>query len=190
MLISMRKSKVVLIGTAHEYQIGDAKTEEDSIAQFRQLLIALCSKHSVKAIAEEMSQAFLEECGVSESIAYSVAAEMKLEHQLSDPPPELRTQLGIRTENDIRAHGFLNNWNQQQIETEIRKSHDIRERYWLDQVLSLNTWPLLFVCGAIHSEPFSALLRDRKFEVIVPFSDWEPNPSFHRKLRDETSHRR
>lgn len=134
-----------------------------------------------------MNQAALAERGASESIACVVAAELKLEHQLSDPSPEVRKQLGIRTENDIRAHGFLNNWTPEQIETEVRKSHKIREQYWLNQLRILNSWPLLFVCGANHSEPFSALLRSNGLEVIVPFADWEPNPSFHRTLRDKTA---
>jgi hypothetical protein len=171
-------AKIVLIGTSHKYQTGSDKAE--AIEQFRHLLISLCSEHGVTAIAEEMNQAALAEVGVSKSIACVVAAELKLEHQLSDPLPEVREKLGIRAENDIRAQGICSNWTQEQFEAKVRKSHEIREKYWLDQLRILNSWPLLFVCGANHIEPFSALLRSNGFEVIVPFTDWKPNPPFHR----------
>lgn len=177
--------KIVLIGTSHKYQTSDGRADADSIEQFRQLLIALCSEHKAKAIAEEMSVAVLAERGVSESVACTVAAEMKFEYQLSDPTPELRTQLGIHSENDIRIQGFPKTRSQQQIEAEIRKSYAIREGYWLNQLGSLNSWPLLFVCGANHSKSFSTLLRDSGFEVIVAFADWEPNLSLNR-TREKT----
>jgi hypothetical protein len=164
-------AKIVLIGTSHKYQTcGD---NADAIEQFRQLLISLCFEHGATAIAEEMNQAALAERGASESIACVVATDLKLNHQLSDPLPELRGQLGIRGENDIRSCGFINDWSQEQIENEVRKSHEIREQYWLNQLQILNSWPLLFVCGANHTEPFSALLRSNGFKVIVPFADWE-----------------
>ena len=173
-----KMAKIVLIGTSHKYQTGGDKAE--AIEQFRHLLISLCSEHGATAIAEEMNQAALAEGDASESIACVVAAKLKLEHQLSDPLPEVREQLGIRAENDIQLQGFCSNWTTEQIKAEVRKSYEIREKYWLNQLRILNSWPLLFVCGANHIEPFSALLRSNGFEVIVPFADWEPNPPFHR----------
>ncbi len=103
----------------------------------------------MKAIAEEINHAALEERGASESVAQMVSAELGLRHQFSDPSPELRKQLGIRAENIIRSDGFLGNWSEERIETEVRRSHAIRERYWLEQLRELNSWPVLFVCGEV-----------------------------------------
>lgn len=166
-------AKIVLVGASHKYQTGFAKVEV--IEQFTHLLHSLCYEHGVTSIAEEMNQAALTEAGVTESVAGAIATELKLTHQLSDPLPEIRQQLGIRAENDIQAQGFINNWTQAQIEFEVRKSLDAREQYWLGQLKILNSWPLLFVCGANHSESFSALLRSCGFEVLVSVADWEPN---------------
>jgi len=179
--------KVILIGTSHQYQTCSKKIDADSIEQFRQLLITLCSQYKAQAIAEEMNPDALAERGVTKSVACEVAAELDLKHQLSDPSLELRTQLGIRTENEIRAQGSINNWTQHQIEIKIQKSHSIREQYWLDQLRLLDSWPLLFICGANHCKAFSVLLRDCEFEVAVPSQDWEPNPSFHRTLCDNAA---
>lgn len=172
-------AKVVLIGTSHKYQMRARDVETEDVDQFEHLLSSLCSKHMAEGIAEEMSQTALAGRGVSESVAQMVSAALGVAHQLSDPPPAIREQLGvICDENFFRAEGWLQNWSPERIETEVRKSHDIRERYWLTQLRILNAWPVLFVCGAIHLEPFSALLRENGFEVVVAFSDWVPNPSF------------
>lgn len=167
--------KIVLIGTSHNYQVDGPNPEIGR--QFRHLLRLLCAEYGIKAIAEEMNQAALDERGATESIACVLAAELKLGHQFSDPSPILRKELAVRSENEIKTDGFLYNWADEHIDAEVRKSHDIRERYWLNQLLILNSWPLLFICGANHVEPFLALLRKNDFEVIAPFFDWEPNQS-------------
>jgi hypothetical protein len=56
----------------------------------------------------------------------------------------------------------------------VRVSHDIRERYWRDAVLTLDTWPLVFICGANHVEFFSEQLRSSGVRVLVAFEDWAP----------------
>jgi hypothetical protein len=167
-------AKVILIGTSHKYQVFDKKADTNPIEKFRQLLIALCSKHMVQAIAEEMSPAGLAERGATKSVGFEVATGLNLKHQLSDPSPAVRMQLGICSEIEIQLKGFLNNWTQEQIKTKIQKSHSIREQYWLDQLRLFDTWPLLFVCGANHCKAFSTLLCDCELEVVVPFPDWEP----------------
>lgn len=148
--------------------------------QFERLLILLCSEHMAKGIAEEMNQVALAERDISETVAQKVSSALGIGHQLSDPIPEIRQQLGISDEIKIRAKGWHQDWSSERIEAEVRKSHDIRERYWLTQLQIFDSWPLLFVCGANHSEPFSALLREKGFEVAVAFADWVPNPTFER----------
>ncbi|MGB7541181.1 MAG: hypothetical protein WBM28_04095 [Burkholderiales bacterium] len=174
-------AKVVLIGTSHKYQTRGQNHETEHVDQFEHVLSSLCSEHECMGIAEEMNQAALAERGVSESVALAVSAALGVAHQLSDPLPEIREQLDIICdENLFRAERWLEDWGQERIETAVRKSHESRERYWLTQLRILNASPLLFICGANHLEPFAALLRENGFEVVVAFSDWVPNPSFHR----------
>lgn len=166
--------KVVLIGTSHKYQIQGGSVDQAVSNQFERLLISLCSAHMANGIAEEMNQVALTERKASETIAQVVAVSLGIGHQLSDPIPEIRQRLGICSESEIRVQGWQQNWSQELIEAEVRKSHEIRENYWLAQLKLFNSWPTIFVCGAGHAEPFAALLRGEGLEVIIAASDWEP----------------
>lgn len=165
-------NQIILVGTSHKYQIYD--DGKKYVAQFENVLSSLCASYKAFAIAEEMNQSALEKNGGSRTIANVVAAKLGLKHQLSDPLPNMREQLGIRQENDIRAFGFVNNWSPEVVEEEIRKSIRIREEYWLHQLIDLNSWPLLFVCGADHCDSFSKLLSSAGFRVSIPIADWAP----------------
>ena len=131
----------------------------------------------IMGIAEEMNSSALAEGDVAVTVAQVVSTALGLEHQLSDPPTEIRPQLGVIGESEIRASGWIDDWSPERIEIEVRKSHEIRERYWLAQLHFFDWGPLLFVCGANHSAPFSALLRENGFEVVVAFADWVPTPA-------------
>lgn len=176
-------AKVVLIGTSHKYQTRGRGVDAAHVDQFGHLLTSLCSEYTAKGIAEEMNHAALAERGISETVAQAVSTALGIKHQLSDPPPEIRQKLGVCGESEIRVDGFLQNWSPERIEIEVRKSHNIRELYWLAQLKILNSSPVLFVCGAHHLQPFSALLRNDGFEVVVAVADWVPSPSLHRSAR-------
>lgn len=171
-------TKVVLIGTSHEYQTRGSDVDTTHVDQFEHLLTSLCSEYMAKCIAEEMNDAALAERNISETVAQAISVALGIEHQLSDPPPKIRQQLGIRGVNEIRLCGLIHDWNPERIDSEIRKSDAIREGYWLTQLQILNLSPVLFVCGANHLEPFSSLLRENGFEAVVAVADWMPNSSF------------
>jgi hypothetical protein len=61
------------------------------------------------------------------------------------------------------------------IEQAVRASHATRERYWLDEILSLDVWPLLFVCGANHVHPFRTSLQAEGIDFDVAADDWSPD---------------
>lgn len=166
-------TKIIVIGTSHSYQVRDRKADMNALGQFKQLLFSLCSQYTVNAIGEEMNEEALEESGAVGSVAHAVAIHLNLQHQFSDPPLRVRQELGIRQENNIRAFGFIENKTEAQMQAEINNSHAIREQYWLDRLKSLKLSPLLFICGADHSETFSALVRNSGIAVIIPFSDWK-----------------
>jgi hypothetical protein len=162
--------KVILVGTAHKYQHLDSTYVE----QFRVIIRSLCQEHSVMAMAEEMSQYALKKHGATQSVMQKLSAELGIRHQLSDPSKEEREQLGIRCYADIHRDGFIADWEENRIEAEVRRSHDIREHYWLEKLCELNTWPIVFVCGKEHVEYFSNLLRNHEIRVVVAFTDWKP----------------
>ncbi len=165
---------VVLIGTSHEYQGWHGGNELNPSAHLKTLLLRLCAQYRTAAIAEEMTVEALGENGVLKSVAQVVADELGIAHQFSDPPQSMRQKLGVRQENAIRAFGFFQNRTEAQIQSDLRESHAVREQYWLGQLRSLDLWPVVFICGAEHTEPFARLLRAEGLEVIIAFPDWKP----------------
>ena len=170
---------VVLVGTAHKFQLPSHGSCVEGIDKFRHAVRELCNRHNVLAISEEMSVGALQENGVSESVAQQICADFHLCHQFSDPTLEERWKLGIRQDNDIRASHFFDKWTNEQIEADVlargsAASDPIREKYWLHRIQELDKWPALFICGANHFIAFKALLIDAGIEVIEGYRDWEP----------------
>ncbi len=164
---------VLLIGTNdHEYQRPPTGSCGHGAAQFRALVVATCQQEGVQAIAEEMSVEALEQHGVHQSICQQVADTLHLAHQYCDPSSQEREALGVVGDGDIKMKGFFANWDPQQVEAAIRKSYAIRERYWLEHLLQLDTWPVLFICGANHTAAFRALLQANGIVVHVLFTRW------------------
>ena len=161
---------VVLLGTSHKYQHPD----NPSSAQFRKFVDHVCDTYLIRAIGEEMSTEVLQQKQILKSICEIIANSRDLSHKYCDPNNEERSRLGIRGETDIRQQGFFGNWDEERIEAAVRESHQIREIYWLQQLLELDVWPALFVCGANHVSVFARLLTDRGVNVQVEAADWTP----------------
>jgi hypothetical protein len=168
-----RMKSVVLIGTSHKYQLPGNPAEQE----FRNLLEQTCKAHEVRAIAEEMSVEALAQKGASQSLCEQIANAKSIAHRYCDPNNEQRQALGIGQEYDIsniKYKAFFNDWDSDRLEQEIRATHAIRERHWLNQLLDLNCWPVLFVCGANHIKSFCNELEANGLHADVVARDW-PN---------------
>ena len=128
----------------------------------------------MKAIAEEMSIEALEDYGVRRSIGQQVADALHIAHRYCDPSRQEREAHGIFQENDIRMAGFHANSEPHEVEAAIQDAFAMRELYWLAHVLQLDTWPVLFICGANHTEAFRDLLQADGIVVHVLFPRWQP----------------
>jgi len=159
---------VALLGTSHSYQIpGSAES------QFRAAIETACLNLKVRSIGEEF-------CAQNSSTAMSMpqsasglrsGSVSRAGIALND---EERERLGVRHENMIKSEGWLRGWEQEQLEREARASYSIRERHWLNQILNMNCWPTLFVCGANHVLAFRKLLDANGRTAQVIECDWEP----------------
>ncbi len=76
---------------------------------------------------------------------------------------------------DIRMSGFFSERDPQEIKNDVRASYALREGWWFDGVMELDTWPLLFVCGANHAEPFCGRLQTFGIEAAVLVENWAPH---------------
>lgn len=166
---------VLVIGTSHEYQRPLPESASQAPGRFRALVAATCRQQGVRAIAEEMSLDALQRHGAHESVCKQVAEALGIAHRYCDPSTKEQEALGVAEGDSIRMSGYFANRSQEEIEAAVRASDAIRERCWLECLLELDSWPVLFVCGANHTEPFRELLRANAIAVHVLFAKWEPN---------------
>ena len=167
----MNVRRVVIVGTSHNYQIpptGRAATE------FRAFLGEICDTYLVRAIAEEMSQGALANWDVTSSLCHELANAIGVSHRYCDLDEAQRRAAGVRHEHDIKFVGFFSRWSPEKIEQECRVSHSIRERHWMTELLDLNSWPVLFICGAEHVLAFQRLLQENELSAKVAAHDWAP----------------
>lgn len=181
-------TRVFLIGTSHAYQFGENVVFGDTTCtpeigtEFRQYLTIAHNLHGIRAFAEEMSLDALAEMGRTVSLPKLVADELSVLHRYCDPTHQEKAQLGVHQDNYIRAEHMFDEWTREQIDADVLArgsvpSDRIRERFWLKRIQELDTWPLLFVCGANHFNSFAALLRASHLDVVEAHRDWVPTAS-------------
>ena len=110
-----------------------------------------------------------------QSLCKKIADAAGLLHRYCDLNNEQRQALHIQDEQVIKANAWLQSWDQERVEREVRASHEIRERHWLNELLTLDIWPIFFVCGANHIEPFRVALETSGFRVDIVIRDWSPS---------------
>ena len=162
---------VILFGTSHKYQYPGNPSE----SEFQTAVAESSCREPIRAIAEEMNAEGLAQKRVTHSIGEQVARSLSILHRYCDPGYAQRQALGIRFEQLIRVDGFSWNWTEGKITQAVETSHSIREQFWQQQLIDLDSWPVLFICGAHHVERFSKLLRKSGIIVKIAFNDWEPS---------------
>jgi hypothetical protein len=151
---------VYLIGVNHQYQDGPnrdwgpmlrANATTQDFTEFRDLLGDVIARHGIRGVAEEMSLCALRKRRVrGDSLPCCLAAELGLPHRYCDP--DAKTQ---------EARGGM--------------SDEQRQQYWIEELIIFDTFPVLFIVGAKHTESFNGLLIDSGFQPFVVESNWEPS---------------
>lgn len=163
---------VHLLGTDHRYQMRDTDFTDAQHDAFARFVAETCRTYGICAIAEENNPQALAEASVEESALQRIAHTLGLTHQHCDPDRATRKNLGILQENDIRAGAFLERWSEIVVQEKIKASHRVREGYWLQQIIALNMWPVLFVCGADHSTSLLSVLSEHDVQAELVANDW------------------
>lgn len=160
------QAKIIVVGTSHTIQIADP--------ELKPFLETLCREFNVLAVAEEMNEEALAEKDCTASIPMQIASALQMPHRFCDPNRTEREKLEIRQENQIRTQAWLSNstLSESEIAARVTESHVKRERYWLEQLHSLNVWPILFICGANHVASFCKLLKQQSIAAHVAAEDW------------------
>ena len=157
---------VIVVGTNHSLQLANL--------ELKSVLEGLCHVFNVRAIGEEMSEEALAEKSCAASIPMQIAAAFQLAHRLCDPNTAERATLGIRQEGQIRMAVWPSRYPlpEPEVIRLLKESYEIRERYWLEQLRSLNVWPVLFICGSDHVTSFCRLLKQQSIQTHVAAEDW------------------
>jgi hypothetical protein len=161
---------ITLIGASHAYQYP-GNPDADAFEAF---IRAIMHSQHFAAIVEEMSLEALSEHGAPLSICKRVADERGTRHCYCDPDRDTRSRNDIRQENEIRVSAHFKGSSEREIREKIRASHDRREQYWLDRIIELDRWPVLFICGADHIGSFCVKVRALGIVANVFISDWVP----------------
>ena len=175
--------RVFVLGTDHRFQRRSNEFTELQHRQFALYVLTTAKDSGIAALAEENNLQALEEACIAESTVQAIARKIGLKHRHCDPDRRTRYELGICQENDIRVSIFPNELPEADIQQKVQESMRARERYWLSQILELNMWPVLFICGADHSLPFLDLLREEDLDAVLVAKDWDTQPSVAGKAR-------
>lgn len=154
-----------IVGTNHELQ-HSAKPKRAAVAlvaeargEFQQYLRMQIQRLNPALVAEELVEEVLK-CMGTESTVKAVAEEFGVRHQYCDPDKATRAKLGV----PIGTENFP--------EKERQKYHNIREKYWYQEIVPFAGQTVLFVCGAEHVPSFRALLMENGCQVETLCEYW------------------
>lgn len=166
-------TKIIIVGTCHTLQCGDAaRYSTNQIDNYRSFIRDKSLHHKVKIVAEEMSDEGLEYHGTSATIAEKLVKTLNdIEHHYIDIPSAIKRQLKI--DNDSLAifsefrFSKQNKGNDKLEKLSKIISNPARECCWFAQILDINIWPAMFVCGENHVENMSKLIQKADKNAFV-----------------------
>jgi hypothetical protein len=164
-------NSISIIGTHHPIQL-EGNVEKSGQDEFVALIEQVVHLLGIELIAEEMSEEGLD--GTNCSTASKVALELGIEHLFCDPTTEERRALGIADVGRIKAFAAMGLRRAESASEQIKAAYSRREREWLRRIEEAKTWPVLFVCGADHVEPFRRLCSESGLKVQVLEGEWIP----------------
>ncbi len=132
----------------------------------------LCKKFSIRAISEENSLEAQKEGNLPHSIPYEIAQSLKITHQYCDPTRAKRNELGIRQETCIEISQFPDVVDEDFFNSEVAKSHQKREGYWLQEIGKQNFWPTLLICGTSHVDSVARQASGLGLKNQILYKDW------------------
>ncbi|MBI3335067.1 MAG: hypothetical protein HY001_01035 [Candidatus Portnoybacteria bacterium] len=165
---------VYLIGIKHEFQHnGHGGINGHVREKFISCLENEIKIHSVFLVAEEFSEEALQKSDATISTLKHVADKLKINHFFCDPNTEERKIIGIPSREEIKntlnikGPVYENSVDDNRIEEEQRKYHQIRENFWLEKIKIYLKKPIIFLCGLDHLENFKLLLDNKGYETEV-----------------------
>jgi len=161
---------VFLIGTDHKYQHNSPLYEEvsiEAIDEFKDYISKVCCDNDIEGIGEEFQQTDLKK-DRERSVPKEIALNLKICHKYCSPSDDETQMLGwqptlYQKRRESIAEFDIRDW----------ENDKIKEYGWIQNILDLNRWPLLFICGSKHINSFTHLLSNSSIKVHVVNENWE-----------------
>ena len=157
--------KIIIMGTHHTLQCGVEPYNYNNIEIYKKKITYLCKLHGINLIAEEMCNNGLLYHEVCETVAAKLVTEkLGIAHYYIDIPFEGRELLNIGN-SSIRNFCDIEFSKPQTAKNKTEQfrnliSGPLRELYWFAKLLSINTWPALFICGDNHVKNMCTLFHE------------------------------
>ena len=161
---------VYLLGVDHKYQHNSEHyipVSKQAISDFKSYLKSICISKRIKTIGEEFHESHLKE-DREMSVPKEVASDIGVCHKYCEPDDDEATKLGYKTPLFQGRNESI-----EEFEKRDRENEKIRELGWISKIMSLNKWPILFICGPLHVKSFSNLLRKQSINVIIVHENWD-----------------
>lgn len=158
-----------LIGTDHKYQHNSERyisVPKNEIEEFVIHLKTICENKNIRAIGEEFHETHLKE-DRKLTIPKNVAVGLNIKHIYCEPDDDEAEKLGYVEKLLQRPRETTEEFYKRAFENE-----KIREKGWLNRLISNKVWPLLFVCGSWHVESFKNLLEANQIKVVIINENW------------------
>lgn len=156
---------VTLIGTSHDFQFGTQSQNPN----FEDFLRATCARCKAKLLAEEMSKDALAQKNLKESTVAALAIDLGISHVYCDPTNAQQFELNIYVEKNAQLFRCDPEYSEEEIAKAIKREHESRELFWLQQLNETDIWPVVFVCGSEHVNSFAILLQSNGIDVTATF---------------------
>ena len=169
---------IFIVGTNHRYQYGSDNTRfkcsVTDVRDFTEFLRQLCATHGLKGIAEEMTLESMKRWGGGREIStpQELANSLSIPHWYIEPDIAESKREGIPSDESILLREQFECLSKRQTRFLFFDQYLKREKFWLKRIVEQNTWPILVVCGSIHSNRFCRLCKDSQFHVRIVVKDW------------------
>lgn len=164
-------TKIIVIGTSHPLQCGNEKyCSKEQVQEFKQWLEQICKNYGIKCIVEEMTDEGLQIQGVENTIAYALYKNLNLKkHFYTDLSNEHIADLCVFIDAFMLREPTNERRNSKRELLHQHLLNPIRERFWLANILNLNIWPTLFICGIDHVNNIVELINLLEYGPVESF---------------------
>ena len=179
---------IYVIGTCHKTQIVNDQVRRGALGTvplakvlaFQKYLTDTAKAVGAIAVCEELTAERVLAWGDNAvSIAETAAKSIGIRHAFCEPTGQDREQLGLRSGDVMVKHArdIAERRNRDFLEIyreEVRKQFPVREKFWLSRLklFEPGTYPLIFVCGADHSQSFVRTAMELGLPAVVHCEDW------------------